>query len=192
MQKNKTCLDNRSLEFVLVLALSALVTLILTIFITDIQVNIECQKSPTAEIYCQLTRTKLLKQEKQILVPGELKRAILKTDRYEDRRLYRIFLKTKKDKIPFGMSSSEKGDKKKKVNQINDFIKHSNIALLDVKQNDARDFFCELILSGLVSIVFLFVILLQILSTIGLRLRSMIKKPSNNVPIFLVKKLQGQ
>lgn len=185
MQKNKTFLDKKLFDIVVYVSLSTLVMLISTTFFMDIQVHLQCEKSVSGEIYCQLTTTKLLKQQKQILIPGELKSARLKIDSYEEGISYKIMLETPKGKIQFGMSSSQKAGKKKIVNQINNFINKSNINLLDIKQNNTRIYLAQLIFSGLILILCIFFIFLQILSILRPWLKSMINNPSKKHSISI-------
>lgn len=204
MKTNENSVDKSTIVIATALLLSfafPLVMLIVQIFFTDVQVHLQCEKSQPAETYCQLTRRKLFREKKQTLVSGELKGAIIDTYTDEAENSYKILLETQKDRIPFGISTSWIGDKKKKVNQINDFVEDSNITLLDVKQNDTIAFVLDLIrwgcwsiTYGLIPIAFLCSMLLKIISKIRARLGSMLNhmnKPPKKALFSLEKKPQG-
>ncbi|MGD1715558.1 hypothetical protein [Dapis sp. BLCC M172] len=159
----------------------------------DIKVNIECKKSPNAEIYCQLHRTNILKQQTQTFLPGELKGATLNRYTDEDGNSYQIMLKTKKGNILFGMSDGSIRSKQEKVNQINNFIEDSNITLLNVEKDDTVQFFWDLISCGYIVAISLWVMLLVMIQFIRERLTSILNqmnKPPKKALLSLEEKPQ--
>ncbi len=155
--------------------------LMLSIFFADMIVNLECQKSPSTEVYCQLNRTQLflLKTRTQILAPGELKGATVKEhEDGEGDTSYQIILNTQKGNIRFIFTSSRK-DAENRMNQINDFLDKSDIAQLNVTQNNIFEIVGLLIVFVFLLAIFLFNILLVIMPT---------KKPHQKALLFLEKK----
>ncbi|MGD1808503.1 hypothetical protein ACP6PL_24135 [Dapis sp. BLCC M126] len=203
MNRNSSWEKTLVVGFITILALG----LLNAIFFGAIKIHLQCEKSSPGEIYCQLTKTRLVGEVEQTLKPGELKRARLDEDIEYDENGgytidYNVVLETQKGKIPFGVSTSWIGNKKERVSQINDFLENTNTTLLDIEQNNLQTLFVSLIIelrsilfmSALALIRYLYSKLYQLYRGIRARLISILdqmNKQPKKAPLSLEKDTQG-